>query len=575
MRRIIQIKFILPLFLLLISSLVIAQKPLKQTTEKEINLQGVFIEGIKEKLLGNNEEAIALFVQVLTEQPKNDAALYELGQLYKKTGDRLKARNHAKKAVILSPENVWYSTFYAEILAEDAEYEQAAEIYKNLVTRYPNQQEYYYEWAYMLIKAEKPNQAIKVYDNLEKIIGVNERTSKRKYSLYLLEGKAKKAEGELVKLVKEYPYEVAFHQLLAEYYEQNGKEAKAKKVYENILEIAPDDPVANLALAETFKLNGEEEKYLNAIVGLFKNPEVNIDLKIRELVPYIRKMPELKNKPSIQKKLFNLGKILTETHPDEAKAYSVYGDLLYHANENEKALAVYQSTLKRDKSVFVVWEQVLYILLDMKDGKQLSKLSEEAMDVFPNQATVYYMNGIAQGMLGKHKDAIDILDQSYMMAGRNKSLKSSIYSAMGVSYHALKQYDKSENAFKESLKINPRFAEALNAYSYSLCERGVDLERARQMSSNAIQLVENNPDYEATYGWIFYKSNDFTKAERWLKMAISNGGNSNPNTLEHYGDVLFQLDKVDEAVSYWQKAQENGSTSPLLNKKIIDKKLYE
>jgi len=185
------------------------------------------------------------------------------------------------------------------------------------------------------------------------------------------------------------------------------------------------------------------------------------------------------------------------------------------------------------------------------------------------------MNGIAQGLIGKHKDAVDVLDQAYMMSGRNKSLKSSIYNAMGISYTALKEYSKADNAFDEALKINPRFAEALNAYSYSLCERGTNLEKARQMSSNAIQLEENNPDYNATYGWIFYKLNDYKKAERWLSKAISNHGNTNPITLEHYGDVLFQLDKIDEAVTYWQKAQENGSTSPLLNKKIADKKLYE
>ena len=45
---------------------------------------------------------------------------------------------------------------------------------------------------------------------------------------------------------------------------------------------------------------------------------------------------------------------------------------------------------------------------------------------------------------------------------------------------------------------------------------------------------------------------------------------------EHYGDILFMLGEVDEAVTYWQKALEAGSESAeLLQKKIKNKKYIE
>ena len=44
----------------------------------------------------------------------------------------------------------------------------------------------------------------------------------------------------------------------------------------------------------------------------------------------------------------------------------------------------------------------------------------------------------------------------------------------------------------------------------------------------------------------------------------------------HYGDILFMLGEVDEAVTYWQKALEAGSESAeLLQKKIKNKKYIE
>jgi predicted negative regulator of RcsB-dependent stress response len=45
--------------------------------------------------------------------------------------------------------------------------------------------------------------------------------------------------------------------------------------------------------------------------------------------------------------------------------------------------------------------------------------------------------------------------------------------------------------------------------------------------------------------------------------------------IEHYGDVLFKLGETEEAIEQWQKAQKQGGTSPNLDKKISNKKLYE
>ena len=566
-------KYIYTLLLVAISiSSTFAQKG--RITEKEVNLQKIYIEANKEKLLGNDEDAIILFSEVIRKQPDNDAAAYELAKLYNKTGDKSKALSYAKKAVDNEPNNIWYVEYYAEMLMKKGEYTQAAELYKGLTVQYPAKYDYYFEWAYMLVKAGEMTEAIDVYNQLENKTGVNERTSKRKYSLYLVLGKKKKAEAELQKLIKAFPSDVSYLQLLAEYYDQQNEPEQAKAIYKKMLEIDPDDAVANLALAETFKESGNEEKYLTSIQDLFKNPEVNIDLKIKEIAPYITKMPKYKNKTATRSKILELGKILTEVHSREAKAFSVYGDLLYHADENEKAIMAYQNTLKLDKSVFMVWEQLMYILSDMKDAETLLKTSEDAMDIFPNQGVAYYMNGRAYALKKNHSEAVDALEQALMMSRRDNAMRGQIYTQLGAEYYYLKEYEKSNSAFEDALAINSRNALALNAYSHFLCARGEELEKARQMSSSANQLVENNAEFLGNYGWILYKLEDYKTAERWLKKALNVDANI-PSALEHYGDVLFQLGQETEAVQYWQKAQTKGSDSPLLEKKIMDKKLYE
>jgi predicted negative regulator of RcsB-dependent stress response len=44
---------------------------------------------------------------------------------------------------------------------------------------------------------------------------------------------------------------------------------------------------------------------------------------------------------------------------------------------------------------------------------------------------------------------------------------------------------------------------------------------------------------------------------------------------EHYGDILYRLGDIDNAVKSWIKAKEKGAKSEQLNKKIADKKLNE
>ena len=45
--------------------------------------------------------------------------------------------------------------------------------------------------------------------------------------------------------------------------------------------------------------------------------------------------------------------------------------------------------------------------------------------------------------------------------------------------------------------------------------------------------------------------------------------------LEHYGDILFMLDMLEEARQYWEKAKNSGGTSEVLKRKISEKKYIE
>ena len=98
---------------------------------------------------------------------------------------------------------------------------------------------------------------------------------------------------------------------------------------------------------------------------------------------------------------------------------------------------------------------------------------------------------------------------------------------------------------------------------------------AKELSERCNKIKPNNGSFQETYGWVLYKLKEYKGAKEWIGKSLKNGGDKFPDTLEHYGDVLYQLGDRDEALLYWQSAQEKGSTSETLEKKISEKKLIE
>ncbi|MBL4649594.1 MAG: hypothetical protein JKY03_07675 [Aureispira sp.] len=151
-------------FLVLILSInvgVFAQVPQKKRPEEnDVLLEKLFIEANKEKILGNVDEAIIRYLEVLQKDNENSAANYELARLYKKEESYEKAINRAEKAVELEEYNLLYNELYSGLLEKDGNFKKAAELYANLTDKYPEKQQLYFDWAYFLSKSGKSDQAI-------------------------------------------------------------------------------------------------------------------------------------------------------------------------------------------------------------------------------------------------------------------------------------------------------------------------------------------------------------------------------------------------------------------------------
>ena len=439
-------------------------------------------------------------------------------------------------------------------------------IFNKLKTDYPNNTEYYYNEAFLLQKQNKIKEAIKVYNDLEKQVGIQEDISNQKYKLFLEQSNAVAAENELLKLIETEPENLVYLNKLAQFYQANKQDEKTVSTFNKILEIEPENTLALISLADFYKSKGDEAQYKFYSKKAFSNTNLGIDAKISILYNYItlyqqKKIPNLDD-------AFEYAELLKEAHPQEAKAWAISGDLYYLADKIELAFQDYKKSLTLQQDVFTVWQQVFFIESDEKKYDDLVKDTEAAKELFPNQALVYFFNGLGNQQLKQNEKAIKAYETGVKMAVSMPALQAQFYSNLGETYNNMKNYEKSDANFDKSLVLDPNNQYVLNNYSYYLSLREEKLDQAKQMSLKSLVLSPDNPTYLDTFAWILYKSKNYKDALKTQEKAIKLSQTPSADMYEHLGDMYFQLNQKEEAKENWEKAKTAGGDIKALDKKI-------
>ncbi|HET6225309.1 MAG TPA: tetratricopeptide repeat protein, partial [Bacteroidia bacterium] len=531
----------------------------------------LFFDGAREKVLGNYESAEGRFLQALKLDPSSSATMYELATIYTFQNNKSQALLYSKKAATAAPKNTWYQLLYAECLRENKKPTEAAAVYEKLLQNFPDRLDFYYELANAYLFANKPNDAIKTYNRIEQQIGVSEDASMQKIKIYKSLNNTDKAIEEAKKLIAAFPKEGKYYGIIGELYQEKGQNEKALQAYNDLLRIDPENAYVHLSLADYYRNQKQNEKSFEEIKIAFKSKLLDIDTKIKILLSYYsitETYSELKADAD------ELCKILVEVHPDEAKAFSMYGDFLYRDKKLEQARIEYRKSIALDKEKYALWNQLLIIESELNDYAAMEKESKEAIELFPNQALPYFFNGAANLQLRNYQASVDVLTEGKEFAF-DKQLLAQFYANIGDAQNQLKKFAASDSAYNKALELEPGNVYVLNNYAYYLSIRNENLEKAERMSKKTNELEPNNNSYQDTYGWILYQMKKYDDAKIWVGKALDNGGKTNGTLLEHYGDILYQLGDKENAVKYWQDAKKAGGASDLLEKKIMEKKLYE
>ncbi len=528
----------------------------------------LFMNGQKEKLLNNPSKAISIFEAYISAYPKDGAAYYELARLKLNASKFNRAKDLMKKAVSLEPNNKYYRLFYAKLLSTTGDYKKAEKEYDEYLQRFNAPMIVYKQYVNLLIRSNKIQKGIDILDQLEKKTGISEEISMQKRDLYLMQGKMSKGISEINKLSNAFPTKTKFLFILAELYNTNNQSDKAFQTYKKILKLDPDSPYIHISLSDYYrKKEMLDSSYYHLQKG-FENKNLGVDDKVQILILLLTEKRDYK-------KQLNLAKIITKTHPKEAKGFTILGDIEYQENNLFNAERAYREAVTLDPNRYPIWEQLLIIDTELQKNYSTIEDAKKTIELFPEQALPYLILGGAYYLQKDYKNAVKVLEEGKSWTLNRVDLTIQLNAYLGDAYNELKEYKKSSDAYETVLLLDPDNIYVLNNYAYYLSLRKENLQRAKEMGKHAIELKPSTSTYLDTYAWILYQLMEYDEAEKFMHKALLNGGNSSAVIVEHYGDILWKLGKKEQAIEEWNKADAIGQGSPFLKQKISLNKMVE
>lgn len=336
-----------------------------------------------------------------------------------------------------------------------------------------------------------------------------------------LQGRNEEAEKTLRAAARAHPTAMLF-QALGQMLTRQKRYDEALQVYEQALELKPDNPD------------------LISTVGLLAIQTREWDLARRSWFRLAREG----NYHKQQEAWYFLGQIEElQKHPGKAIEY-------YRKVKEGRLLADARLRLA---------------ILEGQQGnlEEASRLFRELRLTNPQQAVqIYVTEAQLYKEQGQPERAMTIYDEAIAANPGNADL---LY-ARGLLAADLGRIEQAERDLRAVLKLQPGDADALNALGYTLAEQTDRLAEAYGYIRQALQQLPDSAAVLDSMGWVLYRMGKKQEALEYLQKAA--GKLQDGEIAAHLGEVLWSLDRKDEARRVWREALKFAPDNPKLRKTI-------
>jgi tetratricopeptide (TPR) repeat protein len=527
----------------------------------------IYVEALKQKLMGNAGEALKDLEQCIKMNPGSDAAYYQMAQIVIANGDLKNGKKYAQNAISIHEQNIWYLTMLGGLYYQEKNIDSAIIFYEKAVKLFPEKENLQITLGNLYSENKEYAKATSIFDSFDRKYGINETSTISSVKNLMAEKNYDTALAKIQSLLKESPDEILFNGLLADIYRGKGDNQKALEVYNKLLERNPDNAATQLALCDFLISEKSYSDLFMLLNTVILNTKIDRESKI-SLMARLLEIPDLVL--SWSEKLTISLMVFEANYADDNIVPLLRPELLVKQNKLEDASARLEEIIKSNPDNYYAWEKLLVVYLQMKNYELLVKKGEECATRFNRSfpAKLLFANGALE--LGKYSVALDELKKAEILAADNKDFIVQVLTMRADVYYRMKDYLKAFSTFEQALKADDQDLTLINNYAYYLAEQNTNLKEAEEMAKRVIEKEKSNTTFLDTYGWVLYKRGKLTEAAKIMESVIKSGDKQDAVWYEHYGYILKKQKKCAQAIENWNIALKIDSTKTELKKEIED-----
>jgi tetratricopeptide (TPR) repeat protein len=461
---------------------------------------------------------------------KNAAIYYALSKDYSYLGKLYLAAENGREAVHLDPGNTAYREHLAQVYILAHEIDSAITQYQEILKIDSSSTQALYGLARLYQQRGKPLEAITTYKRILDQIGPEWDVLVQLTQLYeglQRYGDAAEAYQQMLTID---PGNLDLKKRLVETYLRAGKPDSALARLDEILDIDRKNPDIEVLIGDIYLQKNEASKALEYYHSVLTQDSVGIDTKIRIAESLLERSQKDSSLVGYARPIIE---VIRNEWPTDWRPYWFLGFVGFSTRNDSLALVNFRKVTELNPGNADAWYYVGTIYFRLEQNDSAAKALEKSIEINPRN--------------------VDFLG------------------ALALTYDSMKKYADSDRTYEQAMKLDPHNHIILNNYSYSLAERGIQLERALQMAEEAVEKQPENSSYLDTIGWIYFKLGKYDEARKYIEKAVQlrDAVGENGATLnEHLGDVFYKLDQKEKALEFWKRALQMNEKNQALKAKI-------
>lgn len=230
---------------------------------------------------------------------------------------------------------------------------------------------------------------------------------------------------------------------------------------------------------------------------------------------------------------------------DPQDEYSLENVMLCYnqLNRSEEAIDFLNTYLDRFPFSETAWNEYGQFFFNRKNYEEAIKGFDFLLAINSQSVGVYSNKAACYEAMHEWDKAVEVYEEMLEL----EYTKAFTYYKIGLCYKAGKQLIPALNAFQKSLREDPQFYLSMMEQSYIYEEMG-GMKEALHFAKEAVELNENNLDYQKRLAFLYIDSGKFEESLTCLKKLVSYEPGRFYNWYA-YCEVLMLLGEFEEAMT--------------------------